>query len=199
MNLDNQSDALVAILLVTDAELQQTGASVSNFVSQVKPSCSCSMRESLCLPGQTGPAVLLQWGIDRERRVRLGLLHYQSFTLYILGLFSFHYNRVLILRVCFAWDAMMQWTLHDVAADQLPGRGAFLHCILLRWKVHGGSLCDHRMWDMSTNVYISLNPAVSAHSLTFPWWRMWLRVMRVWPLKRNSSNRDGSAALGVQI
>ena len=40
MNPDGQSDTLVAILLVTDAELQQTGASVSNFVSQVKPSCS---------------------------------------------------------------------------------------------------------------------------------------------------------------
>ena len=40
MTPDGQSDALVAILLVTDAELHQTGASVSNFVSQVKPSCS---------------------------------------------------------------------------------------------------------------------------------------------------------------
>ena len=32
MSPDSQSDALVAILLVTDSELQQTGASVSNFV-----------------------------------------------------------------------------------------------------------------------------------------------------------------------
>ena len=59
MSADSQSDALVEILLVTDAELQQTGASVSNFVSQVKLSCSCSMRESMCLPGHTGPAVFL--------------------------------------------------------------------------------------------------------------------------------------------
>ena len=29
-----------------------------------------------------------------------------------------------------------------------------------------------RMWVMSTNVYISVNPAGSAHSLTFPWRRM---------------------------
>ena len=28
-----------------------------------------------------------------------------------------------------------------------------------------------RMWVMSTNVYISVNPAVSAHSLAFPWRR----------------------------
>ena len=30
---------------------------------------------------------------------------------------------------------------------------------------------DKRMWVMSTNVYISVNPAVSAHSLAFPWRR----------------------------
>ena len=29
-----------------------------------------------------------------------------------------------------------------------------------------------RMWDMSTNVYIIVNPAVSVHSLAFPWHRM---------------------------
>ena len=28
--------------------------------------------------------------------------------------------------------------------------------------------CIH-IWDMSTNVYISVNPAVLAHSLVFPW------------------------------
>ena len=32
----------------------------------------------------------------------------------------------------------------------------------------------YRMWVMSTNVYISMNLAVSAHSLTFLWRQMWL-------------------------
>ena len=59
MSANSQSDALVAILLVMDAELQQTGASVSNFVGQVKLSCSCSVCESTCLADQTGSAVFL--------------------------------------------------------------------------------------------------------------------------------------------
>ena len=36
-----------------------------------------------------------------------------------------------------------------------------------------------RMWVMSTNIYISMNTVVSAHSLTFPWRRMSLHVMRM--------------------
>lgn len=41
------------------------------------------------------------------------------------------------------------------------------------------------MWDMSTNVYLSINPVLSAQSLAF---RMWLHVMSVWLIDDSSKN-----------
>ena len=38
-------------------------------------------------------------------------------------------------------------------------------------------------------------PAVSAHSLAFPWQQMWLRVMHVWLGKRTFDNHDNSEHL----
>ena len=56
----------------------------------------------------------------------------------------------------------------------LRGKGTFCGVKRAQGLALGLSLISKllRMWVMSTNVYISVNPAVSAHSLTFPWRRM---------------------------
>ena len=111
---------------------------------------------------------------------------------------------------CFVWDGVDLHVKCCIMALYVLG-----HKYITRSHV-----CFHRNMEELTNHWVSVIAGLdywTAHVgyvhqclhkcepygfstfFNVPWRRMWLRVIRVWPLERTSSNRDGRAALGVQI
>ena len=105
-------------------------------------------------------------------------------------------------------DARMNKSLNRNRSAQLPT------LISIHWAATANFTCRvsttitvHMSWSgplcitcgTCRFVYLRVHPVVSAPSVAFPWWQMWLRMMRMWLLKQTFNIRDSSATLSMWI